>query len=290
MIERLALGTVQFGVAYGVANRSGQPNRDEAEMILALARGAGIDTLDTAIAYGESERRLGEIGVKCWRVVTKLPAVPDDAPDVSAWVRESVTGSLARLGVPSITGLLLHRSADLLGRHGAALAAALRKERNDGRVTKIGVSIYEPAELDATWPVLSPDLVQAPFSVFDRRLESSGWLARLYDEGIEVHTRSAFLQGLLLMAPSDRPNKFDRWSAVWTKWSEWLDATGMRAVRAALAHALSYPEISRVLVGVDSAEQLAEIIAHAAVSTARAPASLATDDPDLLNPSRWNTL
>lgn len=105
MIERLALGTVQFGLAYGVANRVGQPSEDSAAAIVAAARRAGIDTLDTAIAYGDSERRLGEIGVDGWRVVTKLPPMPAGTSDVGEWVRRSVDGSLARLGVTRAMGL-----------------------------------------------------------------------------------------------------------------------------------------------------------------------------------------
>src|SRR4051812_7806276 len=90
VLNRLALGTVQFGSRYGIANRSGQTTRDEAAAILAAAYAAGIRTLDTAIAYGDSERLLGEIGVADWRVVSKLPALPPECSDIDAWVRESV--------------------------------------------------------------------------------------------------------------------------------------------------------------------------------------------------------
>ncbi|MGP1664729.1 MAG: aldo/keto reductase, partial [Rhodanobacter sp.] len=71
---KLALGTVQFGLPYGIANPGGQIGRDDAGQILALARESGIDTLDTAIAYGDSEACLGAVGTKGFRVITKLPA------------------------------------------------------------------------------------------------------------------------------------------------------------------------------------------------------------------------
>lgn len=290
MVDRIALGTAQFGLPYGVANHGGQVTSEEAGVIVGGARAAGIDTLDTAIAYGNSEQCLGGIGMQAWRVVTKLPALPKDAENVNTWVCGSVNGSLARLGVPSVAGLLLHHSIDLVGSRGAALAGALRRERDQGRATKIGISIYEPAELDAVWPVLIPDIVQAPFSVIDRRLESSGWLTRLHEAGVEVHTRSTFLQGLLMMTPTERPNKFGRWTHVWSEWADWLAMTGMSALCAAIGHCLSYAEISRVVVGVDSAAQLAEIVEAAVASAARAPASLATNDSALLDPSRWASL
>jgi aryl-alcohol dehydrogenase-like predicted oxidoreductase len=288
--ERLALGTAQFGSAYGVTNSAGQPTPEVAAAIVARARAAGMNTIDTAIAYGDSESRLGQTGVAGWRVVTKLPSLPAEVLNIGAWVRAAVDGSLMRLRVSSVSGLLLHRSADLIGERGASLVRALRKERDDGRVEKIGVSIYDPSELDAIWPVLAPDMVQAPFSVLDRRLEASGWLTRLDSSGVEIHARSIFLQGLLLLPLGDRPAKFERWALLWTQWAEWLAASGKSALEATVGHALSYPGISRVVVGVDSLEQLNGILSAAAGPVSQAALSLATEDLDLINPSRWNAL
>src|SRR5437764_1305987 len=109
MSSRLALGTVQFGLKYGVANVRGQIDREAAAAILARARSAGMDTLDTAIAYGSSEERLGEMGVASWKVVSKLPPADEPCPDPSQWVREMVQASLRRLNVARLDGLLLHR-------------------------------------------------------------------------------------------------------------------------------------------------------------------------------------
>src|SRR4051812_2125353 len=118
---RLALGTVQFGLSYGVANRAGKVTAGEARTIIENAQAAGIDTLDTAIAYGDSEQRLGEIGVQRFRIISKLPGMPEDLPDVKRWVENNVAGSLQRLGVRKLYALLLHRSADLQHPHGEAL-------------------------------------------------------------------------------------------------------------------------------------------------------------------------
>lgn len=290
MLERLALGTVQFGLDYGIANRTGQTSREEAARIIVLARTSGLDTLDTGIGYGESETCLGDVGVADWRVITKLPALAASVPDVSAWVQDSVGASLGRLRLRSVGGLLVHRAADLIGRHGAALIDALRRERDEGRAAKIGMSVYDPAELDATWRSFTPDIVQAPVSAIDRRLEESGWLNRLHDSGVEIHARSALLQGLLTMSEFERPKKFDRWAAVWAGWSSWVASSQLHAAGAAVGHVLSYPEISRVVVGVDAAWQLEAIITSVACGVVRAPASLVTDDRDLLEPFRWSSL
>ena len=284
---KLALGTVQFGLTYGIANRSGQVSRDEAAAILAHACGAGIDTLDTAIAYGESERRLGEIGVEQWRVVSKLPAVPEACADVGAWVREAVSGSLERLRIPRLGGLLLHRSQQLLGPHGEALYRVLLALKDEGKVEKIGVSIYDPEELDALWPRCQLGLVQAPFSILDRRLAASGWLSRLHQAGIEIHTRSVFLQGLLLMEAGKRPVTFDRWHPLWDQWHRWLDDQALSPLQACLGFVVAQPEIDRVVVGVDSLKQLQEIVSAAKPMGVPVPEFLTTEDLQLLNPSNW---
>jgi aryl-alcohol dehydrogenase-like predicted oxidoreductase len=288
--SRLALGTVQLGLSYGVANRQGQVSREEGARIVHRARVAGLDTLDTAIAYGESERRLGEIGVDGWRVITKLPAVPADTSDVPAWVERSVTGSLARLGTSRLAGLLLHRSRDLLTPFGDALWTSMLELQRRGLVARVGVSVYDPEELDALWPAFPLELVQGPFNVLDRRLATSGWLSRLHSAGTEIHVRSVFLQGLLLMESGSRPSKFARWQSVWREWDAWLAEAGRSSLESCLQCALAHPEIDRVVVGVDTLHQLEEILAGASGNGAAPPQLLVTEDLDLINPSHWNAL
>ncbi len=287
MNDCLALGTVQFGLLYGVANRTGQVSRDEAKAILSYAWAMGLDTLDTAVAYGDSEERLGEIGVGQWQIISKLPAIPESCEDVGGWVQDSVLGSLARLRLPKLRALLLHRPQQLLGPEGNALYRALVTLKNQGKVEKIGVSIYGPDELDALWPRFQFDLVQAPFNIIDRRLALSGWLNRLHEAGTEVHIRSVFLQGLLLMKAANRPVTFSRWQPLWSQWDRWLDDQALTPLQACLGFALSQSGIGRVVVGVDSLKQLQEILASVKNSALTPPKSLMSEDLDLINPSRW---
>lgn len=287
---RLALGTAQFGLPYGIANQAGQVTRDEGKAMLQLAADNGIDTLDTAIAYGESEQRLGEIGVPDWQIVSKLPAIPDDCADISQWVAEAVDGSLRRLKVNRLYGLLLHRPQQLLEKGGDELYRALRQLRQADLVQKIGVSIYEPAELDAINSRFQLDLVQAPFNLMDRRLIESGWLERLKEQGTELHVRSIFLQGLLLMSPGERPRKFDRWATLWATYDAWLAHAGLTPAQACLQYALSFPEISKVIVGVDSLRQLKEILQSAEGTLPATLPDMCCADIDLINPARWAAL
>jgi len=284
---KLALGTAQFGLSYGVANNAGKVSQSEVAKILTRAREYGVDTLDTAIAYGDSETSLGETGVDGFKVITKLPADIDSNVDI--WIDQHLNSSLRRLGVDSVYGLLLHRSQQLLGPDGQALAKALSKLKADGLVSKIGISIYAPEELDAVTRICAIDLVQAPFNVFDQRLMTSGWLQRLYDSGIEVHVRSAFLQGLLLMPRHHIPEKFLPWSALFDRWHLWLADEQLTAVEACLAF-VNHPMINRVVVGVDSIKQFNEIL-RATKGTLMVEFSVfSCNDKNLINPSNWNFL
>lgn len=287
---RLALGTAQFGLPYGIANQDGQVTRTVAKAMLQLAAANGIDTLDTAIAYGESENCLGEVGTQGFKLVTKLPAVPDGCADVSGWVKDQIAASLSRLGVSAVYGLLLHRPQQLLETGGAALYQTLQELKKAGQVQKTGVSIYAPSELEALIPRYRFDLVQAPFNLVDRRLHTSGWLQRLKDNGVEIHARSVFLQGLLLMDSAKRPEIFNRWQPLWKQWHCWLDDVKLTPLQACLGFALAQPEIDRIVVGVDSLKHLQDIVASPNISTIEFPKNLESTDLALINPSEWKKL
>lgn len=284
---KLALGTAQFGLPYGIANQSGQVPLDEVAAILSLARGGGVDTLDTAIGYGDSEQRLGQIGVGGWRIVSKLPAVPAACADVAAWCEEQARGSLSRLCVPQLDALLLHRPAQLANAGGAALWMGLERLKRMGLTRKIGVSIYGPAELEGLTDRFSFDLIQAPFNVLDRRLRDSGALERLARAGVEWHARSAFLQGLLILPPGQRPRQFSRWDKLFDAYEAWAAMAGASRAEACLRFALAQRDIAKVVVGVESVRQLEQLLAIAR-SDADVPAPVfPSGDPDLIDPSRW---
>lgn len=192
MNDRLALGTVQFGLSYGVANQSGLVAHEEVCRIIAAAADAGMRTLDTAIAYGTSESVLGNCGVTGWEIVTKLPAIPESCDDVQSWSLKQIDESLTRLKVDSVHGVLLHRPDQLFGVHGSALLRALQLMQTRGYTKKIGVSIYAPSELNDLIDLGVFELVQAPLNILDRRLVESGWAQRLRKLGVELHARSVF--------------------------------------------------------------------------------------------------
>lgn len=289
-VSRLALGTAQFGLNYGVANQSGQVSADEVGQILEAARQAGVMTLDTATAYGESERVLGLQNLRGFSIITKLPEMPADCSSVAGWVESQLHASLERLGLSAIDGLLLHRPGQLLEPHGQELYRALQAQREQGLVSRIGISVYGPEELEALCSSYHFDLVQAPFNVLDKRLSLSGWIERLQRGGTDLHVRSVFMQGLLLMSSEHRPAKFGRWASQWSRWEQWLADTRQSPLEACLRNALGMSQIERVVIGVDSPSQWQDILQASAGNCPPIPPELGCTDIELLNPSLWSRL
>lgn len=286
-MNRLALGTVQFGMPYGIANSAGQVSREMARAILSLGSRNGVNMVDTAIQYGESESCLGEVGISSYNVVTKLPDIPKGENDVRGWILSELRASLARLRIHSVYGLMLHRPHSLMGTLGAEVWAGLSQAKHEGLVQKVGVSIYSPEDLNEIWPKYPLEIIQAPLNIIDQRLVKSGCLSRLKDSGVEVHTRSAFLQGLLLMPRAKVPQRFAAWDALWERWESWLETNRFSALEACLAFALSHQEIDRVVVGVDSDTHLEEILLALKKSGQIDCPDFSCDDERLVNPSLW---
>lgn len=203
----LAIGSAQFGLNYGIANKSGKVGLKEMRSILSLAKENGIDTIDTAIGYGESEANLGNIGVHDWKLVTKIPLLPDNMgpKKVKEWIDAQIANSLKKLNVESLYGVLLHSPDQLNNEKYIDIWNALEINRHAGNVIKIGYSIYDSNQIENIFENFKPTLVQVPFNIIDQRIKNNKWLDNFYNNEVEVHSRSCFLQGLLLMNKSLRP-------------------------------------------------------------------------------------
>jgi len=287
---KLALGTAQFGLDYGVANTTGQIHAEVAAAILKRARSLGVSVLDTAIAYGNSETVLGSLGTTDFDIITKLPGHAEDEDDLGTWVDMQIEQSFGRLGVDAAYGVLLHRPAQLLAAHGNKLFDALLRLKAEGRVSKIGISIYDPEELEALNGRFAFDLIQAPMNIIDRRLVTSGWADQLKADGVEIHTRSAFLQGLLLMPKQARPAKFTPWAPIWDEWERWLLASALTPTEACIRYVSNVAQVDRVVVGVDSVAQLEEIAGAIGAPLNDWPDFLGVEDLRFLNPALWSQL
>jgi len=291
LVRKLGLGSVQWGMNYGVANATGRPDSGELRRMLAAAEAAGVTTIDTAFAYGAAETVIGELSAETARfdIITKTAALdPVGAVPSADAVLGAFRTSLERLRRPSVYGLLVHNADMLLGPHGPALWAVLEQAKTEGLTEKIGVSVYDPGQLAAVMQNYRIGLVQLPFNIYDRRFQRSGAIAAAAAAGIEVHVRSAFLQGLLLMDVERLPRHFAGIQEHHGKFHAWCGAHAMTPLRAALRFALEHSGADKVVVGAESAPQLQEILnAASGEALPELPASFEISSPEIVNPSLW---
>jgi len=289
--DKLILGTAQFGLDYGVANKDGKLNLMSADNIISYARQKGVDRIDTAINYGDSESLLGKIGVREFEVTTKISLPPDSVANVYKWVEYEISQSLKRIGYPKIYNVLIHDASIFKMDARANFYKALVDLKDAGVIKKIGVSIYDPNELNEITENYSIDMVQAPYNVFDRRMQASGWLNKLNQLGVEFQARSIFLQGLLLMDIKKMPRKFSKWFPLFKLFEEWNITNNFTALQSCVIFVLLTLNINNIVIGVDNLSQLKEILSlNNAVPDELTFPDLFIEDSSLINPSLWRVL
>ena len=285
-MNRIVLGGAQLGLPYGILNGGETLSREEVACILDTAVDHGIDSIDTAIAYGQSESIIGETSQNRFKIISKLPPLPVDISNVSEWVHSQVQGSLSRLKCTSLEALLLHRPQDLTGAQGAELYAAIGSLIAEKMIHRFGVSIYSPEDLEGIIGTFDIHVVQAPLNVFDRRiLVVTNQLSAL---NIEVHVRSVFLQGVLIANPINRPQRFEPWSEHFALFDEWVRSSGVSAMACCMGFALQQPGIAKLVIGTTSAESLDEIMNSIPNSVLEAPTHLQSSVEQLIDPRFWN--
>lgn len=284
---RIGLGTVQFGLDYGISNTAGQVTAEEVDRIVSVAKARGIKTIDTAAVYGRAEEVLaGALDARTnWRVITKTARLAGGLDAVVARARRSA----ALLGTAGLDTILVHSAADLAGSDGQALWRALTALKDDGLFARIGISAYISDDPENLARQFRPDVMQVPMSLLDQRLVTAGALERLAASGVEVHVRSIFLQGLLFVAPQDLASSLIHIEPQLRRVADMLSEAAVTPLQAAVGFALSRPGVHRVLCGVTSAKELEGIAQAADEGCPDLPwPAFALNDPVALDPSRWN--
>ncbi len=285
---KLGLGTAQFGLDYGIANRGGRTSREDARAVLARAAAAGVRWLDTAPAYGQAESLLGELAeeVASFAIGTKTPAELASSPRGAA--REALLGSLDRLRRESVAALLVHDRADLLGPQCERIFEELAALRAEGLAERIGASVYHPEEADDLLERFPLDVLQIPLNVFDQRALRGGHLGQWKARGVEVHARSVFLQGLLLLDPHEVPAVLGTARQPLQAFHDRARSLGLSGLEAALGFVVALGQVDLVICGVDRPAHLEQLLAALrATIPPGALEDLAIEDRVILDPSSW---
>ena len=294
---KLCLGTVQFGMDYGIQGGH-RPSGDVAVSIIGEAVDGGVDAIDTAEAYGEAESVVG-------RFLSSRPGVREGLFIVSKFgldackgasggecvdrLREAAERTLGRLGADRLDAYICHVSSAV---RDDDVLEAMAGVRAAGLARKVGFSVYEVDEAEAALESGSVDFLQVPYSVLDQRMAIAGVLEKAVARGVEVHARSAFVQGLALMDAERVPE----WLAGARRLVRDLEGlcsdAGITRRRLALAFVKRRNEISHLVFGVDNARQLREILDDFSEPVpnavlCEAERMFADVDPGLVMPNKW---
>jgi aryl-alcohol dehydrogenase-like predicted oxidoreductase len=281
---------VQWGLQYGVSNTSGQTPDIEITSILSSAHTHGVRIIDTACLYGDSEAKLGKQKLSAFQIVSKTPQCTSitDGEIAYNFLSNAIRQSLHKLQISKLYGYMVHHADNLLGPQGPQIARALYQLKDQGFVEKVGVSIYKKEQLEAITAFFIPDLIQVPINVLDQRLIKNGTLKKMKDIGVEIHARSAYLQGLLLMPPSEVPAYFGPLLPLLKDWHHRIREQRLSPAQAAIAFVSGIPEIDQVIIGVENTQQFEDAIRYSQDTPSFDATGLECEDNAFINPSLWN--
>lgn len=278
--QKLALGTVQFGLNYGISNIYGKTNKNEVGRILEFAWANGIKTIDTAGDYGNSEEVLGKQMNHPFEIITKLSIHKKDIAEIKI----SLDESLKKLNVENLYALLVHDAENLITNK--EIWGALLAFKAKGVIKKIGYSLYYPYQLEQLIDLnMVPDIIQIPYNIIDNRFKS--WLIELKKINCEIHSRSVFLQGLFFRKPEDLPNHFNEIKPLLKKLHEqFIDIEKLAAWL--LLEVIKERNIDKVVFGVNNLEQLQNNLFNIAHPPAFKLESNYFMPDKILIPNLWN--
>lgn len=282
---KLALGTVQFGLDYGITNTSGKVSSEEVSNILSCAQDNNLNTLDTASAYGNSEKVLGNLASNAFDIISKVPSFKS----FTGTVQERVNNTLKNLNRDNIYGMMLHDEADIIEK---SPYHDLLDLQDKGLFKKVGCSFYSIEALEyALNKDIKLDIIQIPASCLDQRFEQAGLLYKAKEKGIEIHCRSMFLQGLLL-SRNEIPATLQKFKNEIDLFYNYAKANSISPLELSLSYLYQNELIDFGVVGCQSEIQLKEIItSYQNLENMKLKLTLlqlSSSSEILLNPSLWN--
>ena len=282
-LEKLIIGTANFGLNYGINNKNRLSNF-EITRIFKLCASYNISVFDTAKGYGDSHDRLINGNINNPKIITKLTI-----DEIVALSDNSTFEQQVKL-TGKIYGLLVHNGQDFNIQSYKVVAKTCEELKEKKIIEKWGLSIYQPSILNDLFPVQIPDIIQVPFNLLDKRLMNGDWPELFLSSGVEIHARSVFLQGILLRNKSNYPEFLtDNWVNVLNAWDDHCKGDIGLKLKYSIEHVLAQHWISKLVIGIDSADHLQQIIDI--LVKAKHPRELNgefyLDDDKLLDPSNW---
>lgn len=287
-IGKITLGSAQFGMSYGITNKLGKVSKKEIQNILRYSKLIGINSIDTAQAYSNSESILGNIGIKKFLISTKLLSFTRKKRlTIEDQINKTIESSLKKLKIEKLDTVFIHDPKELKSKKGDSILNALFKLKSKKLINQIGASLYTIKDLNYLTSEFNLDKIQFPYNVFDQRLKQHRYFEKLKKKKILIETRSIFLQGLLLENRKNTMKNFSSWKKDWNKWDIFLSKNNISPITACLDFVLKEKYINKILVGVQTTNQLKEIVKSLKLLKNLNYEKLASSDIKLINPSIW---
>ncbi len=291
MAAKIILGTVQFGLDYGINNQSGKPDQNTVTAILDLAFKNNIGLLDTAEAYGDSQEVIGNYHRRShnrFKVITKFGS---GRKDLSPDLHERISQNLNTLGTDSLHGYMFHSFKDF-ETYFPVYGESIMSLKKAGLIHNFGVSIYTNKEFEKLLGHKGIDFVQLPFNLLDNNFQRAALIKQANEKGIAVHTRSVFLQGLFFKDGNNLPVKLQALRPYLDEIKHLSISQHLDLNDVALNYAMQQKDISHVLIGVDSVDQLSKNISSLRHTISNDMLTqidaIQVKETELLNPSNWN--
>ena len=263
---KLCLGTVQFGLDYGIRGQK-KPSVADAIKILDYATQNGIDNIDTALAYGNAEEVVGEFLKRKTISRDKLFIIskfkPNELDEVAPEnykkvISENLETQLKRLNTDYLDSYVFHSSRYAFDEE---KLNALYDVKKEGKIRHCGVSVYYPDEAENCIKSPYVDFIQLPSSIFDQRMKKAGIFDLALQNGsTQIHSRSAFIQGLILMNEDEVPSFLESAKPIVRKIDEICKKYNISRIELAMLYVKQFDAISHLVFGVDNLEQIKENI------------------------------
>jgi len=286
MINKLILGTVQFGLEYGINNKKGKPPMRQSFAVLDKAYMGGIKRLDTADAYGNAIDIIGEYHTNhgIFKILSKFNFSDNDYD-----IFKKVKNTQKILGINTFEVYSYHSFKDFISNK--KTQEKLSKLKQQKLINKIGISIYTNQEFEIVIDSDIIDVIQIPFNILDNYNKKGALIARAKQKGKEIHARSVFLQGLFFMDETDVITKLKPLVSYLERIKNFCKKQEIPVNELALMYVISNPEIDGVLIGVDNVEQLTENLNCLKCKHTQAindfVNTLDIKEIELLNPTNW---
>ena len=287
MKNKIILGSANFDQIYGI--KKNFIKKSEIKKLFDLALKNKIKTIDTSPLYNKSEKIIGLLNNNRFKIISKIPKPPKNIKreNIKKWLKQNVMISLKNLKIKKFECLLLHNANSLLCKNGDEIYKGIRNMKINGFTSKIGVSIYDFNVLDKILKKFKFNLIQAPFNILDQRLVEKGWLKKLKKRKIEVHARSIFLQGILLLKHNQLPKKLIKLSKKLMVWENWLKKNKFNSLQVCLSFVLNQRQLDGIVVGYNNTNQLNQILKLKQIKNNFSLPNLNIKDKKLIDPREW---